>query len=202
MSRAARPSPLRTRGAVGTTGISLGGMHAWYHAAADPRVSAAAPAIGVQNFTWAVEHDAWHARAASISPLFDAAAADIGRPLDGSVVREVWRKLLPGLLDGGLDAAATLPCIAPRPLLIANSAADPRCPRAGLEQAVAAARAASGAAGWLTLHFDESVAAAPLPAEEWARGHVVTPAMRKLIEDFAAATVLRGDDEWKQPSAP
>ena len=38
---------------VGATGISLGGMMAWYWAAADPRVSAIAPAIGVQSFRYA-----------------------------------------------------------------------------------------------------------------------------------------------------
>lgn len=35
---------------IGVTGVSLGGMHAWLWAAADPRVAAAAPMIGVQNF--------------------------------------------------------------------------------------------------------------------------------------------------------
>ena len=42
---------------------------AWYWAAADPRVSAIAPAIGVQSFRYALEHDAWHARAGSLAPL-------------------------------------------------------------------------------------------------------------------------------------
>ena len=37
-------------GRVGLTGVSLGGMHAWLCAAADARVAAAAPMIGVQNF--------------------------------------------------------------------------------------------------------------------------------------------------------
>lgn len=32
------------------TGVSLGGMHAWLCAAADARVAAAAPMIGVQSF--------------------------------------------------------------------------------------------------------------------------------------------------------
>ena len=35
---------------VGVTGVSLGGMHAWLAAAADPRIAVAAPMIGVQNF--------------------------------------------------------------------------------------------------------------------------------------------------------
>ena len=37
---------------VGAFGKSLGGMHAWLWAAADPRVSACCPAIGVQCFDW------------------------------------------------------------------------------------------------------------------------------------------------------
>lgn len=41
-------------------GVSLGGMHAWLAAAADERIAAAAPVIGVQSFEWTVDHDAWH----------------------------------------------------------------------------------------------------------------------------------------------
>ncbi len=33
---------------IGMTGVSLGGMHTWLVAAADPRVAVAAPMIGVQ----------------------------------------------------------------------------------------------------------------------------------------------------------
>lgn len=40
---------------VGVTGVSLGGMHAWLAAAADPRIAVAAPMIGVQNFGWVRE---------------------------------------------------------------------------------------------------------------------------------------------------
>jgi len=43
---------------IGITGISLGGMHSWFLAAADERVSATAPMIGVQGFRWAVENGA------------------------------------------------------------------------------------------------------------------------------------------------
>ena len=41
---------------IGVTGVSLGGMATWLLAAADERVYAAAPAIGVQSFHHAVEH--------------------------------------------------------------------------------------------------------------------------------------------------
>ena len=50
---------------IGATGVSLGGMQAWLLAAADPRLSAAAPLIGVQSFSYAAENDAWRARAGS-----------------------------------------------------------------------------------------------------------------------------------------
>ena len=93
-----------------------------------------------------------------------------GRPTEAACVRAVWEKLLPGLLEH-FDAQHSLSCIAPRPLLIANNAADPRCPRAGVEEAVAAARPAWAAHGSrLELLMDESVAAVPLPPDEWKQG--------------------------------
>lgn len=191
---------------------------AWYWAAADPRVSAIAPAIGVQSFQWALEHDAWHARAGSLAPLMQAAADDLGRPLDGGVVRAVWSKIAPGI-DGAFDAEHTLasaawparPGGAARPVLVVNSAADPRCPRAGVNEAVAAARAALGTEhrDALRVFWDESVAAEPLPAAQWAKGHVVTPAMWAQIDRFMEDAVLRGmdvphyeEDEPPPPSPP
>lgn len=60
-------------------GVSLGGMITWLTAAADPRITAAAPLIGVQSFAWALQHDAWHARVDSIPLVFKVAAADMGR---------------------------------------------------------------------------------------------------------------------------
>ena len=203
---------------VGATGISLGGMMAWYWAAADPRVTSAAPAIGVQGFRWAIAHDAWHARAASLAPLMEAAATDLGRrdrAPDGGVVAAVWAKIAPGV-DADLDAPRTLACAAwpalpngpARPVLVVNSAADPRCPRQGVDEAVAAARDALGPhRDALRVFWDESVAAAPLPAAEWARGHVVTPAMWAQIDRFFEDTVLKGldapsyDDEPEPASA-
>jgi hypothetical protein len=50
----------------GETGISLGGMHTVMVAAADTRIAVAVPLLGVQSFSWALEHDQWHARVASI----------------------------------------------------------------------------------------------------------------------------------------
>ena len=91
---------------IGVTGISLGGMHAWLLAAADDRVTVAAPALGVQSFAWAAAHDAWHARAASLPLLFDAAAADAGLPApDAAAFARALDAVAPGLRtvrrDGG-----------------------------------------------------------------------------------------------------
>ncbi|KAK1863521.1 hypothetical protein I4F81_006076 [Pyropia yezoensis] len=102
---------------LGVTGISLGGMTAWYAAAADTRWAAVAPLIAVQSWAAAV-------------------------------------------------AEGVLGLIAPRPLLVLNGAADPRCPPAGVAAAwrtVAATYAVRG--GDATLVMEAGV------------GHAVTPAM-------------------------
>ena len=53
-----------------------------------------------QSFAWAVENDQWHARVGSIPMVFAAAAADMGKEkVDAEVVRAVWSRLLPGLLE-------------------------------------------------------------------------------------------------------
>jgi dienelactone hydrolase len=134
---------------IGTTGISLGGMHSWFFAAADTRVAAAAPMIGVQGYRHMLENELWQARVGTISPVFEAAAKELGHAeINSEVVRAVWEKICPGLLSD-LDAAHTLRCIAPRPLLVVNGEIDPRCPLEGVTEAFEAAReeyVATGAA--------------------------------------------------------
>ncbi|XP_020518288.1 uncharacterized protein LOC18426637 isoform X1 [Amborella trichopoda] len=56
---------------IGITGESLGGMHAWFAAAADTRYAVGVPIIGVQGFRWAVENGRWHARVESIKAVFE-----------------------------------------------------------------------------------------------------------------------------------
>ena len=74
--------------------------------------------------------------------------------------------------------------------LIANNAADPRCPRAGVEEAVAAAAPAwAGHESNLRVLLDESIAPSPLPASEWAKGHVITAGMWREIDDFLRANL-------------
>ncbi|GLT53426.1 hypothetical protein SLA2020_266960 [Shorea laevis] len=118
---------------IGITGESLGGMHAWFGAAADTRYAVAVPIIGVQGFRWAIENDMWQARVDSIKPVFEEARIDLGKSvIDKEVVEKVWDKIAPGLASD-FDAPYTIPAIAPRPLLILNGAEDPRCPLAGVK---------------------------------------------------------------------
>ncbi|KAG6507528.1 uncharacterized protein LOC121981152 [Zingiber officinale] len=122
---------------IGITGESLGGMHAWFAAAADERYSVVVPIIGVQGFRWALDNDKWHARAESIKPVFEAACKDLGKDeIDKEVVEKVWERIAPGLASQ-FDAPYTVPAIAPRPLLILNGAEDPRCPLSGLDVSIA-----------------------------------------------------------------
>lgn len=157
---------------IGMTGVSLGGMHTWLCAAADERVAAAAPVIGVQGFAWAVAHSAFQARVDSIARVFQAAARDLGQPsVDAEVVRAVWDRIVPGLLDQ-YDSPASLPLIAPRPLFVLNGELDPRCPLPGLEEALASAASAysdAGVADRLSTLIQPGV------------GHQETEEMRQLV---------------------
>ena len=160
---------------IGTTGISLGGMHSWMAAVADPRIAVAAPAIGAQSYAWAVENASWTARVETIQPVFDEACKDLGKEaVDEEVLVAVWDKLLPGIL-GDLDGPSSLPTLAPRPLLICNGELDPRCPVPGVEQIAANAAqeyAAHGAPGNFELHIEKGVA------------HAVTAEMWTVIDQF------------------
>ena len=132
---------------LGATGISLGGMHAWFLAACDERIAVVAPMIGVQGFRYAVERDLWHARVDSVRSVFMAAAEELrgdAEAIDAEVVRVVWERINPGLLDE-FDAPQSLRLIAPRPSLIVNGEDDPRCPIDGVKEAIASAKAAFAA---------------------------------------------------------
>ncbi len=132
---------------IGLTGISKGGIETYFTAAADPRVAAAVPYIGVQSFKWALDHGQWRARIATIQSGFDAAAVTAGKA-SGSVdfVREFYARVAPGI-DGKFDGPAMLAAIAPRPLLVVNADSDANTPIAGVRLAVAAAKTAYEAAG-------------------------------------------------------
>nr|KYP65176.1 Putative esterase yitV [Cajanus cajan] len=129
---------------IGITGISLGGMDAWFAAVADTRYAVVVPLIGVQGFRWAIDNDKWQGRVDSIKPLFEVARDDLGKgAIDKEVVKKVWDRIAPGLASQ-FDSPYSIPTIAPRPLLILNGAEDPRCPLGGLKIPRAKARQAYG----------------------------------------------------------
>lgn len=72
--------------------------------------------------------------------VFEVAAAEMGKDeIDARVVQAVWERILPGMLEK-YDAIHSLPCIAPRPLLILNGEDDRRCPVGSLMPAIEATR--------------------------------------------------------------
>jgi dienelactone hydrolase len=130
---------------IGLTGISKGGIETYLTAAADPRVAAAVPYIGVQSFKWALENGQWRARVATIQSGVDAAAKEAGRPVDVAFVREFYARVVPGI-DGQFDGPAMLPLVAPRPLLVVNADSDANTPLAGVRLSVNGAKPAYAAA--------------------------------------------------------
>ena len=131
---------------IGLTGISKGGIETYLAAAADPRVAAAVPYIGVQSFRWALENAQWRARLATIQAAFNASAQQAGRSADDvSFVRDFYARVVPGI-DGQFDGPAMLTLIAPRPLLVVNADSDANTPIAGVRLSVESARPAYAAA--------------------------------------------------------
>ena len=123
---------------IGLTGISKGGMETYLAAAADPRIAVAVPLIGVQSFTWALEHGAWDSRAWTLREAVVAAAAEAKSGVDAAFMRKFYDRVAPGVRSD-FDGPAMLPLIAPRPLLVINGDSDPRTPVAGVRQCIAAA---------------------------------------------------------------
>jgi dienelactone hydrolase len=160
---------------IGLIGFSKGGIETYLAAAADPRVAAAVPCIGVESFRWANENNSWQSRIGTVQKAFDAAAKDAGvaKP-DGEFVHQFYSRVAPGL-DREFDGPAMLPLIAPRPLLSINGEIDPRTPMPGLQLCAEAARAAYRAAGAeekFVLHVQPNTGHKVLPesmvlAREW-----------------------------------
>jgi dienelactone hydrolase len=188
---------------IGVTGVSLGGMHAWFAAAVDERVRAAAPLIGVQGFAFALKDPStnlWQARVDSLRPVFDRATADLtggsGGETEAGVVAAVWDRIAPGLRDR-FDAPRSLRLVAPRPLLVLNGELDPRCPLQGVQEAVAEASAeyrkhskhaasneGAGAGGGDTYGERLGLFVAP------GAGHEATPSMWAAVDAFFALHLL------------
>jgi dienelactone hydrolase len=143
---------LSTRGDVdpksfGMIGFSMGGIETWLAASVDERIRVAVPAIGVQSLRWSVDHDRWQGRAGTIRAAHEAAAHDLGEPkVNARVCRELWSKVIPGILDQ-YDCPSMIRRFAPRPLLIISGEKDPNNPLEGARLAFASAKAAYHAAG-------------------------------------------------------
>lgn len=132
---------------IGMMGISMGGIETWLAASVDERVKVTVPAIGVQSFRWSLEHNRWQGRARTIAAAHEAAARELGEVrVNERVCRELWNKVIPGILDQ-FDCPSMLRLFADRPLLIVNGELDPNCPLEGATIAFDSARAAKQAAG-------------------------------------------------------
>jgi dienelactone hydrolase len=129
-------------GRLGMVGFSMGGIETWLAAAVDDRIKVVVPAIAVQSFRWSLDHDAWQGRAKTIQGAHAAAAADLGEPeVNARVCRELWNKVIPGMLDQ-FDCPSMIRLFAGRPLLIVNGELDQNCPLGGAQVAFAAAEKA------------------------------------------------------------
>jgi dienelactone hydrolase len=135
---------------IGMMGISMGGIQTWLAASVDDRVSVAAPLIGVQCFKWSLENDKWQGRANTIKAAHEAAAKDLGESaVNKKVCRELWSKVIPGILDD-FDCPNLLPLFAlgkSRALFIANGDMDPNCPVEGAKIAIKSVEDAYDKAG-------------------------------------------------------
>ncbi|KAK7352840.1 hypothetical protein VNO80_18270 [Phaseolus coccineus] len=118
---------------IGITGISLGGMHAWFGAFADTRYAVVVPLVGVQGFRWMIDNEKWMDQYDSLKHFLDVARHNLSKDvIDKEVVEKAFDRVAPGLASK-FDSPNSIPAIAPRPLLIINGAEDPYCPIASLE---------------------------------------------------------------------
>ena len=127
---------------LGMIGFSMGGIETWLAAAVDERVKVAVPAIGVQSFRYSLENNKWQGRANTIKEAHAVATKDLGEPaVNQKVCRELWNKVIPGILDQ-FDCPSMLRLFAGRSLLILNGTEDPNCPIEGAKIAIASAERA------------------------------------------------------------
>jgi dienelactone hydrolase len=169
-------------------GFSKGGIELYLAAAADTRIAAAVPCIGVQSFAWALEHDAWHSRVGTIQSAVDLAAAEEGvKSIDAAFVRRFYDRVVPGI-ENEFDGPVMLPLIAPRHLLVINGDSDDRTPRPGLELCVEAARVA----------FDRASASDRFEfILQPNTGHAVTPRSQEYTLDWLSRRLLNRESVSK-----
>src|SRR5262249_50759887 len=93
------------------------------------------------------ENDKWQGRARTIRAAHDAAAKDLGeKEVNQKVCRELWGKVIPGMLDQ-FDCPSMVRLFAGRPLLILSGENDLNCPLEGAKLAFASAEKAYQDAG-------------------------------------------------------
>jgi dienelactone hydrolase len=162
---------------IGMMGVSMGGIETWLAASVDDRVAVAVPLIGVQSFRWSLENDKWQGRANTIKGSHEIAARDLGEPtINKKVCRELWSKVIPGILDE-YDCPNMIRLFAGRALFIANGELDGNCPIEGSRIAFAAAEDA----------FAKAKAKEKLSIDvATGVGHQVTAEQRKAAIAFCA----------------
>jgi hypothetical protein len=129
---------------VGMGGISLGGMVTTLAASADDFIGFAAPEIGVQSFSYALDNGMYKPRADSLpGNVFQTAIREVDGSegeLSAHVAEKVYDVISPGLVRE-FDGPSVLPLIAnSKPLLVLSGSEDPRCPLPGVKECAASAR--------------------------------------------------------------
>ncbi len=159
---------------LGIIGFSMGGIETWLAAAVDDRLLVSVPAIGVQSFRWSLDNDQWQGRANTIKAAHTQAASDLGeKAVNQRVCRELWSKVIPGILDE-FDCPSMLRLFAGRPLLILSGTKDGNCPYGGAKLAIESAERAykeAGAQDRLRVMVEEV-------------GHTVTPTQRAAAMEW------------------
>ncbi len=161
-------------GRLGMIGFSMGGIETWLAAAVDERIKVAVPAIGVQSFRWSLENDQWQGRANTIKLAHETAAKDLGEAkVNRKVCRELWSKIIPGILEQ-FDCPSMLRLFAGRALLIVGGTKDGNCPYGGAKVAIASAQRA----------FAEAKAQHKLRVLIAEVGHTVTAEQREAALEW------------------
>ncbi len=159
---------------LGMIGFSMGGIQTYLAASVDERIKVAVPAIGVQSFRWSLENDQWQGRANTIKLVHTEAAKELGeKAINQKVCREVWTKIVPGILDD-YDCPSMLRLFAGRPLLILSGTKDGNCPYGGAKIAIASAERA----------FKDANASDKLGVMVEEVGHTVTASQRAAALDW------------------
>ena len=127
---------------IGLMGISKGGIETYLAAAAEKRIAAAVPCIGVESFRWALDNNNWQGRVGTIQNTFNAIVKESGATnVDTALVRKFYDRVVPGIY-GEFDGPAMVPLIAPRPLLVINGDSDTHTPLPGVNECVDVTRRA------------------------------------------------------------